>query len=382
MVAELTEARSRKVHLDLLNPATAECSIDGRSPQMAQVQELSQDLVFYRFDQVAGGYRVMFRGPFGHSVDTVSETTHTVALTSADYQAMLNRMPLAAPHTWSQLDQGWITYYLLNQVTSGFPPGSMSTQGLQWGSVYNPDGTVLASVATGVLRDRTYTGAEKIGDAVNKLSQVINGFDWEITPVDPLAGTIGGMAGTVNLWYPQRGTNKTYVAEYGGTVEHFTRVVDSTDFANWVRMDGQQDADGNPIFAISTTDILNNPQLYPEGLWQAGESLSPDTSQSATLQQQADGWLAFHSQIVPSYSLTLRPGAWISYRDCWLGDAIEVRLRSGRLNVDTAQRILAIDFDIDDNGVERISLTVGRTVQDYGDITQAMQNRLDALSRR
>ena len=53
---------------------------------------------------------------------------------------------------------------------------------------------------------------------------------------------------------------RPFVAEYGVTVGNLTRTVNSTSFANWVRMDGQNDASGNPLFAVSAGDVMANPQ--------------------------------------------------------------------------------------------------------------------------
>jgi hypothetical protein len=378
MIADLSDAgRARKAHFQLFGPATAELVVDGRSPQASQLQELSQDLCLWRWDPTTWTYQIMFRGPIGRTEDTVSATTHSVNVAAADYRAMLGRVIYNSPRTFAAQDQWYIANaYVAPLRYDAAPNTSLGLNGI---TVHNPDGTQVGAT-TGVLRDRTYTGAEKTVDILDNLAKCIGGFDYGVDPIDPTPpGTI--QTGWVKLFYPQRGVTKAFTAEYGATVSNLTRTVNSQDFANWVRNDGQNSSPGVPIFAVSAGDAWTNPQLHPEGLWQDGVS-NADVNVQATLQQQADGYLAFHSQLVPSYTLTLVPGAWANVNDCWLGDTIAVRVRSGRLQVNTTVRVVGVDFDVDDAGVDRVSLTVARPPPTLAGIVANQNARLDALSRR
>ena len=376
MIGELPDATSRSFHADLWAPCTAQCTIDGRSASAAYLQELSQDLILWRWNPINSRYDIMFRGPIGVSEDTISETTHAVNVQAADYRAMLGRVIYNAPRTFTQADQFGIVNNFILPLTSGQRQPNLGFTGL---ASLNPDGSNLGF--TGVLRDRAYTGAEKTMDMLDNLSQVINGFDYAIEPLDPSQVSVAQQTGYPIMWYPQRGVTKAFVAEYGVTVGSLTRTVNSTEFGNWVRVDGQNNDDGSPMFATSIGDVWNNPQLHAEGLWQTGQS-EADVSIQSTLQQTADGQLALMSQLIPSYTVNLTPGVWNSKADCWLGDTIELRVHTGRLDVDTSVRILAFDFTIDDAGVERIALTVGRSEVTFSSIMADQRARLDALSRR
>jgi hypothetical protein len=384
LVSNLIDIRSRKVHFDLYGPATAECVIDGRNPAAASLAELSQDLVVYRWNAITAAYECIFRGPIGHTQDTISETVHTVNVQAADYRAMWNRLisPATGQTTFSQQDQAVIakSFVTLYGGAGGDPA---LDQGARWDGVYNADGTRNSDATTGVLRDRTYSGAVKAGDTITQLAAVINGFDWGMEPVDPAAGSPGSAspAALARIWYPQRGVTKAFIAEWGVSVASLSRTADSNTFANWIRMDGKNDASGNPIFATSRGDAYTNPQLHPEGVWMEGTS-SPDISVLTTLQQQCDGALAIDSILTPAYSLVLVPGAWQQKSDCWLGDTIEVRVKSGRLSVDTQVRIVQVDYAVDDDGNEQISLTVVRAVPTLSDLFSDQRSQLNALSRR
>jgi hypothetical protein len=314
----------------------------------------------------------MFRGPIGQTQDTISETTHTVNVNAADYRAYLGRAVLGGSFN-TTVDQDEI----VRSVTLNYQYGAAQAfmdQGLLFQQL-NPDGTTRGP--SGVTRTRTYSGAEKVGDLVDNLSNVSGGFEWGVDPGDPNSN----LAGYLNVWYPNRGVTKTFVAEYGATMASLSRTVQSTTFANWVRNDGQNNPDGTPMFAMAYGDVVSNPQLHPEGLWQEGIS-HPDVNQQTTLQQQADGELALASILVPSYSAVLAHGAWLNPQTCWLGDTIGLRVRSGRLAVNTTVRIVGVAIDLADTGAEKVSLTLGRSEPTFSDVMADNRSRLDALSRR
>jgi hypothetical protein len=376
LVGEITDARTRKLHFDLYGPATASFTLDGRSASAPTIQELSQDLFAYRWNTATGQQDMMFRGPIGTTRDTISETTHTLEVAASDYRAMYARTVVGA-NTWTGQDQAYIAWGLTLPTQGGqaFP----YNLGVSWDGVYNPDNSYNSIYNTGVPRDRAYVGSEKLADMLNNLAACQGGFDWGLLAADP---RIWGaqVSAKMRLWYPQRGITQPFVAEYGVTVASLTRQVQSTDFANWVRNDGQATG-GTPLYTVSPGDVVTNPQNHPEGLWQ--ESISnASTLVAATLQQQGDGELALKSVLQPTYSIVLATGAWAGMATCWLGDTIELRVASGRLAVDTQVRIVAVDIDVDDDGVELVTLTVGRPAVTLASLANDQNARLDALSRR
>jgi hypothetical protein len=395
MVTELSGATARKLSVQLRGPASAECVIDGRSPQAALVQELVQDLVVYRFDPAYGGYVILFRGPINRSQDTISETTHTVNVAAADYRAFLARPPVMAK-TYAATDQAKIVQDIVMNAWAATIGGAGTDPGIVWHGIRNPDGTAAASDLTGIVRDRTYLGSEHVAEIIDNLADTVNGFEWGVDPVEPSGQPVGGNNQTalVNLYWPQRGVVQPFVAEWGITVASLSRSVNSTDFANWVRLDGTPTGDGSTkaaLYSVASGDALANPQLHPEGLWPVLDS-NPDVTVQATLDQQAAGELAQLSTVTPAYTLRLVPGAWINPGQwpgvaagpgsVWLGDTITLRIRSGRLNVNTTVRVLGLDFDIDDSGQERITLTVGRDPVTLASILEDQAQLIDALTRR
>ena len=93
-----------------------------------------------------------------------------------------------------------------------------------------------------------------------------------------------------------------------------------------------------------------------------------------------------NGQLVPAYTLTLRPGTFTAinnaFGDFRMGDTLPLVIQSGRLNVSTNVRILGITFDIGDDGDENVELTVGRPTRNLADLLWEQQQAIQALNRR
>jgi hypothetical protein len=310
----------------------------------------------------------------GHLEDTLDGTSHVTNIQAADYRAMLGRT-LAPPYVaTNQRQEDIVNRLLLPSQPGQSYPGSI---GINYTFASNPDGSFLANTPT--FRTITYVGTEYVGAEIDKLATMQGGFDWGMEPWSTglAGGSPGDPVGNFYLWYPQRGVTKSFTAEYGANVASVKRVVDSTAFANQVLMTG---ATGTAAQTASG-DVWTNPQLHAEGAWQVAKADS-NTSDTGLLLAEAQYELGFDSNLTPSYQLTLMPGAWISRDDCWLGDSVRVKVSSGRLAVDANMRIVQIDFDIDDAGNEKVSLTVARPPLTLSKVLGDQSLNLYQLNRR
>jgi hypothetical protein len=135
-IAELTDARSRKLVQALNSPATLSFTLDGRSPAAALIQEMSHDVIAWRFDDQQNKDVMAFRGIIAQSQDSLSEQTHTVSFTAHDYLAMLKRRLITGSvhyvNVYTQVDQDTLAGNLIQQavqvyaasVDVNFYPGS------------------------------------------------------------------------------------------------------------------------------------------------------------------------------------------------------------------------------------------------------------------
>lgn len=360
-VRDLSGARNRKCSFKLSDPSEASCELDGRSFDAAYLDELATDLHVFRSPRPGARKQRLYRGRIGKSSDTFDQDKHSVSVPSLDYRALLKRRLLMSGSqlTWTQKDQAVIAQGLIDQAQR-LPGGDY---GIGLGRLQG----------TGVLRDRTYELGDAIGDKLQELSDVDNGFEWDITATGPAALQL-------DIWYPQRGADRGVILELGGAVVSGSRDVDSSEYANHIRLSGQQgSASGStapPTQERMAPDVATN----PAGRWD--RSFSAEISTATALTERAD-WQIAESQVVrPSYTLALKPGFWRGPDHLWVGDTVTVRIYSGRLKVNSKLRVQQIDVDISDTGTEAVSVNVGAPKPDYRKRASDVDRRLTSLERR
>lgn len=347
----LTTAKSRKVTFRLAAPSDAAFSLDGRTEAAGAIDELATDLHLIR------DRRLLDRMRIAPSSDDVNDDSHTVAVAALDYREVLNRrrLYLGDTLTWAATDQAEIAWQLISQ-TQARAGGQL---GISKG-VGNP---------TGMLRDRTYAPGDSIGEKVQELSDVIGGFDWAIVPrsASELA---------LDIW-PQRGAARGVVLEYGGLVAKVQRAVDPGAYANAITETGDSGA-----VPVVTPEVREASDLASraEGRWDA--VFGTDIQTQAALAERADWQLATAQVVQPTYTLTLKAGAWGGPDHIWLGDTVQVVVFSGRLQVDTMLRVYEINVVLDEDGNEAVAVTVGGPKPDYARRPAAMLRRLTNLERR
>jgi hypothetical protein len=352
----LTEATGRRFTARLTDPSELGFGLDGRHPQATQVDELATD-VHVLWTPSSGGTRVLFRGRVGATGDSIDDASHSVEVGALDYRALLNRRRLysGSTLTWAATDQSAIAWGLIQQ-----------TQARTGGDFGIGRGV---GQTTGILRDRTYEAGDSIGERVQELSEVIDGFDWDITPT-----SASGLA--FDVWYPQRGADRGVVLEYGGLVKAVRREVDPSAYANAVRYTGSTDPVTVPV-ETESADIA----ARLEGRWDAVYGDDGLTTQTALDDRAA--WQLAQAQVVqPVYTLTLRAGAWDGPDHIWLGDPVLVVVMSGRLSVITTLRVYEIAFTLGSSGDEGVEVTVGGPKPDYRRRPKATERRLTNLERR
>lgn len=356
----LTAAKSRKLSFKLTEPSELGFAINGRQLQADALDELTTD-VHALWTPSTGPTRILGRWRVGNTSDDLTDTTHTVTVAGIDYRAILNnrRLYSTSQLTWTATDQAEIAWGLLQQT--------QTRTGGALGIVKGWTGTV----PTGTIRDRTYEASDSIGERITELSQVIDGFDWDVTPTDSVGLNLG-------LWYPQRGTNRGVVAEFGGLVSKVRREVNTSDYANALRYTGKTDA-SPPLVPqeLEAADLATR----VEGRFDAAFGDDSLITQAA-LSDRAAWQLATSQVIQPTYTITLKRGAWRGPDHIWLGDPIRLIVTSGRLAVDTTLRVYQLDVTLGDAGDELIELTLGGPRPDYRRRPSLVERRLNNLERR
>lgn len=343
---EASKARARRVRWRLTEPSEASFTIDGHDAQAELITELVTDLHVYRDG------RRLYRGRVGPTQDVVDGRRHTVTVPTGDYRGVLRRRILYDTDqlAWTATDQAAIALGLIDQTQAHVGGDLGITAGL--------------GASTGVARDRTYEPGKAVFEAVQQLSEVINGFDWDIDP-DSRA---------LDIYYPQRGENRGVVLDLGGLVTGFTRDVDPSTYANANRVNGDDTVTAE---VREATDLATR----PEGRWDAQHGYTT-ISEQATLDERANWQIEQDQLVVPTYTVRLKKGRWEGPDHVWLGDPCKLVLPSGRLAVDTVLRVYEIAVDIDDNGTETVDVTLGGPRPDPRRLATDQLVRLDQLERR
>lgn len=235
--------------------------------------------------------------------------------------------------TFTQTDQLAIARFLVAYA-----------QGQEGGSI----GVIVGDETSGVLRDRVYYGYERkqIGEAVEQLAAVIDGFDFAID----CAWSGDEVAKTLHLDYPTRGRENPIVFQLGTNVEGIEQEIDGTRQAN--RVDALGAGEGDSML-IATSSGAGIGAVYP---LLEGTISYKDVSVPATLQAHADAETAGTAtpvETIPTLVAHIRDdttlGAWIT------GDRMELHASDGFLEVNGTFRVVSFEVKVSDGGREQVS---------------------------
>lgn len=343
-IGPLTTASARKLTFPLDGAATAAFTMPGDHPETATIAELGTDVY------VARNGRPLFRGRIGGSSETHAAAADTVNLAATDYRGLLDHR-LIWPTSQLEFvgaDQADIAWQLI-----------ADSQALGDLRIHRGAGSV-----TGVLRDRTFTEGTAIGQAINGVAGVADGFDWEVD---------ASLA--FNLYSPERGRypadvpGSAPILTYGRDVVAVTTTVDPSKYGNAVFFTGSKE-DTEPA-----TPVASAPPGV--GRWELQRADVNATLQT-TVDEEAAGELAASSQLISAITVTLAADIWNPY-ELWLGDRVRVLVAAGRLDLDVIRRIVQIDVTLDDTGVETVALTIGSAPPKLSDRLSSLAERITDL---
>jgi hypothetical protein len=237
-------------------------------------------------------------------------------------------------NTYTSTDAGQIAWGLIN-----------TTQGLSGGNLGLTQGTIQATQN----RDRAYFD-EKVGEKIIQLTEVINGFDFEITPSIKI-----NTLGVFNV-YSKRGTILTsFRLEYGeglkNNIQSWSRKRTLSDIYNSVIVEGE----GYGDIALKSTQT-DNSMITAVGLLE-GRVQEKSVNQQTTLDTKAQEFIRVRKTEQFIYDITLN-NAYNDFGKYDIGDIVPVKIKYGYLDINTTMRIYGIDVRVSDAGEEVIKLTV------------------------
>lgn len=347
--------RGRQLTLNLTDPSTGDFTVSGRDPSSFLIDEFVTDIMWRR-DGVD-----LVRTRVGTSNDSIDPDAHDVTFTGVDYRGLLDRRYTTATVTTtaatSGVEQLDVVWQFIEQ-TQAQPGGDL-------GLAKHPNWS-----STGVKRKDVWDRRSAIGEAITEIGQRrgtngLLGFDWEVTPDLEL-----------RVWSPVRGVPTGFTIEYGVNCDDVQRSLDSGDYANYAGTEWTDKAGAKNEAVAQSSDLSTR----PEGLWEVWEGGSWATTGEGLA--FAQGLLAKRQGILPSYECHLVSGSW-DPSTCFLGDTVGLTVISGRLSVqNVALRVQTIVIDIDDDGHEDVTVTLGTPLYKSEDQLWLYGRSITQLERR
>lgn len=221
-------------------------------------------------------------------------------------------------------------------------------------------GVTVGAETSGVLRDRTYNGYElkNVGEALTQLCEVDAGFDLAVD----VAYVAGVPTKTLALGYPRRGRrapDSGWMFEYPGNITDYEWPEDGTGMATTRRATGAGDQQGMLIATAPDTSLID--AGYP--LLEDSRAYG-DVVVQATLQAHANADLAASRQVLTIPTITVRADMDPMIGTYIVGDDCRVRIQDERFpaGIDGFFRIVNITVDPQDNGPEKVVLTLGQAL--------------------
>ena len=241
-------------------------------------------------------------------------------------------------NTYTNTDAGQIAWGLIN-----------TTQGLTGGNLGLTQGTIEATQN----RDRTYLD-EKIGEKIIQLTEVINGFDFLITPSIKI-----NTQGVFNVYSKRGQTINSFNLEYGeglrNNIQAWSRKRTLSDIYNSVVVEGE----GYGDIALKSTQT-DSSMINAVGLLE-GRVQEKSINQQTTLDSKGQEFIRVRKTEQPIYDLTLN-NAFDDFGKYDIGDIVPVKIKSGYININTTMRIYGIDVRVSDGGEEQIKLSVSTII--------------------
>ncbi len=246
-----------------------------------------------------------------------------------DWLEQLNARYTGAEVTFSGIDAGQIAMDLIDE-----------TQSQTNGDFGITEGTIEATVN----RDRTYYN-DNIMEKIIQLSNVISGFDFEITN------------NRVFNVYSVMGVDRTdeIILEYGVNIVEAKVFEDFTEPVNRGIVIGQSTDDLANLIRVERDDAgLQATYKVREGLLS-----EMDVSETDTMEEKGDALRRKYGQALLKVDMKMASVLEPNITQFGLGDGITLVIQSGIYNISGQYRVFEWEVTFNDNNQENLSLVLG-----------------------
>ncbi len=279
VLEEITQRTKGEVEIELNGARRAACGISLEDPAAAKAVAFASRLKVW----LSGA--IIFNGLL--TAPKWGED-HAVEIAAVDPSAQLAYGYTKALAKASQVDQSQIIWDLIahksaRDVVMGDPYGSGIIRGLTPASY---------------LRDRFYPDGAQIWEAIVALSEISNGVDFELQPLD----RTDGVCAQLNTYFPWQGADRSgsVVLAYNTQEMNASAFTHEPGQITTYAVFGGQAQEGSPAPGWIAWDPAAIPS---QGVWEHFESL-PDTRYTAQLREYAEGLVATRSMPVDFFDVT------------------------------------------------------------------------------
>lgn len=369
-ITEMTEATDRSLSFSLTDGATLSFSLPGSHQDTPEYLPGLTDVIAYR------GERAMQRFLITERSVSWEGGVSTCSYQAKSYRSLLDRWLIAEGDTrdFTAVEQTAIAWTLIAAAEARSGEQWKLTRGLMPDTGVNRTRVGAADATEG---EHGYDTGAKIGEMVQALADVDNGFDWDIEPDASSPDTDLEF----NVWNERKqhdGPISDFVLDAGGTVAAFGWQESMSEYANVVRATGKAPTgDNSGVTATGPVTVLDQAASTDYGRWE--QALSFDDVTQAALDQAAGAAIERWMDPGPDWKVVLRPDRW-SPEAAWLGDSL---LFVGTIaplgDLEEIRRVHQVDVALTDEGAETITLTLGRPPKDF---LGELGRRVSALERR
>lgn len=291
---------------------------------------------FYRYRNqiiIKDNDTIVFFGPITSVTGGYKDTGGYVQIQAKGYLQHLLARFTASERSFTATDAGAIATGLITD-----------TQALTNGNLFISSGTIQ----TTTNRDRTYY-YKAVGEAIQDLTTVIGGFDFNFTPTQDSSGRFTGALFNV---YTALGAIRTDlpILKLGENVSSVSFATQN-DITNYVTARGSGSGTGT---LTATSESTSSEQSYTR---REDVLKFDDILVLGTLQQKADEYLTMYQSETYDINITLMPGKAPVFGQFILGDTLPLSLivPGTMINFDGYGVVKEIRVDVDDQGVGTVT---------------------------
>lgn len=258
--------------------------------------------------------------------DLTDKGNNWVTIYCFDWIEQLKHRYVSEEVTFTQIDAGDIAWSLINTAQTEYDMGI--TEG---------------NIEETMDRDRTYKNTQNIYEAIINLTNVINGFDFEINN-----------SKVFNVYAKQGIDRSNLILEYGYNIKSMQIVENFKTPINRAIVIGDSGEPEDPLRIDRNDAGLQTIYGLREGLIN-----ELDVTEISTLEEKGDALIRKYGSPLFNVTVDLLKNSSPNITDFALGDYITLKVNKGIYNIESAFRVYEWQTTVEKENTERLYLVIG-----------------------